>query len=61
MSFEAANLPKIFSLYLKIRQYPMLARIIRERMRGELQQRGIVSAATLEKEVRSEAAKSSAP
>jgi len=34
MSFEAANLPKIFSLYLKIRQYPMLARIIRERMRG---------------------------
>ena len=55
MSFEAANLPKIFSLYLKIRQYPMLARIIRERMRGELQQRGIVSAATLEKEVRERA------
>ena len=55
MSFEAANLPKIFSLYLKIRQYPMLARIIRERMRAELQQRGIVSAATLESEVRERA------
>lgn len=48
-------LPKVLELYLEISQYPTLAPAIRERMRGELYARGIISPGDLEQEVKHKA------
>ncbi|MBN2302908.1 MAG: hypothetical protein JXQ72_00435 [Anaerolineae bacterium] len=44
-------LPKVLQLYLEISQYPVLSRIIRQRMRRELFSRGIISEEAFEREV----------
>ena len=51
MSFESGNLPKIVSLYLKIRQYPTLRHQILEQMREELFQRRVISTERFEVEI----------
>jgi hypothetical protein len=48
-------MPKVMALYLKISQYPILARRIRERMRQELFSRGIISSKVFVEEVREKA------
>lgn len=48
-------LPKVLELYLEISQYPILASSIRERMRSELYNRGIISPSDLEREVKHKA------
>ncbi len=55
ISFDSESLPKVLELYLEISQYPILASTIRERMRGELFRRGIISPSDLEQEVKSKA------
>jgi hypothetical protein len=55
MTFDVDALPKVLHLYLEISQYPVLAPIIRKRMRGELFRRGIISNADLEREVKHKA------
>jgi hypothetical protein len=52
VTFEHDALPKVLELYLEISQYPTLASAIRERMRGELYARGIISPGDLEQEVK---------
>src|SRR5258708_19428832 len=47
--------PKILALYLQIAQYPVLARQIRQRMRQELYDRGVISQSTFEAEARAKA------
>ena len=58
MSIDSDSQPKVMQLYLEISQYPILARRIRQRMREELFQRGIVSPQLLETEVREQAVES---
>ncbi|MGQ9598983.1 MAG: PEP/pyruvate-binding domain-containing protein [Anaerolineae bacterium] len=53
LSTEA--MPKVLQLYLEISQYPILAPIIRERMRSELYARGIISPNDFEQEVKHKA------
>ncbi len=55
VSFDAEALPKVLELYLELSQYPILAPTIRERMRGELYARGIISPSDLEQEVKHKA------
>jgi len=55
VTFEPDALPKVLELYLEISQYPILAPTIRERMRGELYARGIISPNDLEQEVKHKA------
>jgi hypothetical protein len=55
ITFDSDALPKVLQLYLEISQYPVLAPIIRKRMRGELFRRGIISNADLEQEVKQKA------
>ncbi|MBN1178110.1 MAG: PEP/pyruvate-binding domain-containing protein, partial [Anaerolineae bacterium] len=50
--FEA---PKILSIYLQIANYPIMAHQIRERMRGELFRRGVITPDALEEEVHAKA------
>ncbi len=52
---DPSALPKVLKLYLEISQYPVLAPVIRKRMRGELFRRGIISNADLEQEVKHKA------
>ncbi|MCD4686313.1 MAG: PEP/pyruvate-binding domain-containing protein [Anaerolineae bacterium] len=47
--------PKVLQLYLTISQYPVLSRVIRQRMRDELFARGIVTPSAFEEEVRQKA------
>jgi hypothetical protein len=54
-SIDPHKLPKVLALYLKISQYPILARRIRERMRQELFSRGIISTKVFIEEVREKA------
>jgi hypothetical protein len=54
-SIDPHKMPKVLALYLKITQYPILARRIRERMRQELFSRGIISPRVFEEEVREKA------
>lgn len=54
-SIDPQKLPKVLALYLKIAQYPILARKIRERMRQEIFSRGIISPRVFEDEVREKA------
>jgi hypothetical protein len=55
VTFDSEALPKVLELYLEISQYPTLAPTIRERMRGELYARGIISPSDLEQEVKHKA------
>jgi AAA+ ATPase superfamily predicted ATPase len=52
ISVDPHRMPKVLALYLKITQYPILARRIRERMRQEIFSRGIISPRVFEEEVR---------
>jgi len=54
-SIDPHKMPKVLALYLKITQYPILARRIRERMRQELFSRGIISRRVFIDEVREKA------
>jgi hypothetical protein len=54
-SIDPHKMPKVLALYLKITQYPILARRIRERMRQEIFSRGIISPRVFEEEVREKA------
>ncbi len=47
--------PKVLELVLELKQYPILSRKIRERMREEIFKRGIISRQDFEKEVRQKA------
>ena len=55
MTFDLQSLPKIVSLQLRIRQYPILSSAIRERMQEELFNRGMITPERLEEEVRERA------
>ena len=54
-SIDPHKMPKVLALYLKITQYPILARRIRERMRQEIFSRGIISRRVFIDEVREKA------
>jgi len=54
-SIDPHKMPKVLALYLKITQYPILARRIRERMRQEIFSRGIISPQVFIEEVREKA------
>lgn len=54
-SIDPHKMPKVLALYLKITQYPILGRRIRERMRQEIFSRGIISPQVFEEEVREKA------
>jgi hypothetical protein len=58
MSIDPNNMPKVFQLYLELSQYPILAKLIRQRMREEIFARGIVSHQVFEQEVRDKAIQS---
>ncbi len=58
VTFDPEALPKVLQIYLEIIQYPTLAPRIRERMRKELHQRGIITAPDLEREVKIRAVQS---
>ena len=55
MDLKSLGTPKVLELVLELKQYPILTRQIRERMRQEIFQRGIISPANLEQEVREKA------
>ncbi len=55
MAFDLQSLPKIVSLQLRIRQYPILGSAIRERMQEDLFTRGVITQERLEQEVRERA------
>jgi hypothetical protein len=50
--------PKVLELVLKLKQYPILSREIRQRMREEIFRRGIITPADFEREVRKKARES---
>jgi hypothetical protein len=54
-TIDPHRMPKVLALYLKITQYPILARRIRERMREEIFSRGIISRRVFIDEVREKA------
>ena len=54
-TIDPHKMPKVLALYLKIAQYPILARRIRERMRQEIFSRGIISPRVFEEEMRDKA------
>jgi hypothetical protein len=58
LGFDSEALPKVLQLYLEITCYPILASTIRERMRTEIYQRGIISPVDLEQEAKSRAIES---
>ena len=49
------HIPKVLELYLQISQYPILGRLIRERMRGELFERGVITPEQFRREVKDKA------
>lgn len=55
MTFDSDALPKVLQLYLEITQYPTLAPAIRQRMRDELFDRGVISLGDFEQEVKNKA------
>ncbi len=58
MTFPSTHSDLTLRIYLTLAQYPILGALIRERMRTELFQRGIISAQAFESEVRYKAIKS---
>jgi hypothetical protein len=55
MSTSLPDIPKILRVYLKLAQYPILAKQIRHRMRQELFLRGLITPAAFEQEVEEKA------
>ncbi len=55
MRYDIQAMPKVLAVYLRLSEYPILARRIRERMRQELFARGIISREQFEAEVRAKA------
>ena len=55
MDLKSLGTPKVLELVLELKQYPILARQIRDRMRQEIFARGIISPANFEREVREKA------
>ncbi len=55
MQFDLNNMPKVLSVYLRLSEYPILARKIRKRMRKELFARGVITSEQFEREVREKA------
>jgi len=55
MTLTSQGMPKVLELFLELRQYPVLAHQIRERMRQEIFARGVISPADFEREVRKKA------
>jgi len=58
MGLDSQRTPKIIQISLELSQYPILARRIRQRMREEMYERGVVSAQRLEEESRARALES---
>ncbi len=58
VTFDTELMPKVLELYLELSQYPIMAPTIRERMRGELYRRGIISPSDFEQEVKTRAMQS---
>lgn len=58
MAVDSGGFPKVLTLYLAISQYPILGPQIRERMRQELFQRGVISPEDFENEAREKAVQS---
>lgn len=58
MNFDPNKMPKALQLYLQLRQYPILAKRIRQRMREEIFSRGVISPAAFEKDVHDKAIQS---
>jgi hypothetical protein len=52
---DPESMPKVLDLYLKLSRYPILAPVIRDRMRDELFRRGVISPADLEREIKDDA------
>jgi hypothetical protein len=57
-TIDNRSFPKVLTLYLELSQYPILAGRIRERMRQELFERGIIARPDFEAEVRQKAIQS---
>jgi len=55
MDPQPEQIPQVLELYLKISQYPILARRIRDRMRAELFTRGVISPEQFEEELKDKA------
>jgi hypothetical protein len=55
---EFLEVPKVMEVYLKLSEYPILARQIRQRMREELFARGVIGESQFEQEVHSTAIRS---
>ena len=55
MEFDLQEIPKVLAVYLKLSEYPILARQIREQMRQELFARGVLAPEQFEAEVRAKA------
>jgi hypothetical protein len=53
--FNLQEVPKVLAIYLKLSEYPILAREIRQRMRHELFSRGVITPEYFEREVRAKA------
>ena len=51
MDYDIQHAPKVLAVYLKLSEYPILARQIRERMRQELFERGVITPEQFEEEV----------
>ncbi|MEJ2011120.1 MAG: hypothetical protein P8X64_02720, partial [Anaerolineales bacterium] len=58
MSIDPKNFPKVLTLYLALSQYPILAPRVRESMRQEIFERGVISRKDFEAEVREKAIQS---
>ncbi|MGD8865342.1 MAG: PEP/pyruvate-binding domain-containing protein, partial [Anaerolineales bacterium] len=58
MTVDSGGFPKVLTLYLAISQYPILGPKIRERMRQELFQRGVITPEDFEAEAREKAVQS---
>jgi hypothetical protein len=60
MALDPDQFPRVLTVYLELTRYPILAERIRERMRHELFQRGVISREVFENEVREKARESQA-
>ena len=58
LTLDPQRLPKVLAIYLKLSEYPILSRKIRERMREELFRRGVITREQFEREVREKAIQS---
>ena len=58
MALDPDQFPRVLTVYLELTRYPILADRIRERMRHELFQRGVIARETFENEVQEKARES---